>query len=135
MKTSGSKGFHIVVPLDGKADFGEVAWFAHAVGAILVKRDPQHLTQEFSKADRGGRIYVDTGRNGYSATFAAAYAVRAKAGRTGVGAVHVGGGRARRGRPADVHAADDGRPRRRGRRSVVGHAEAQAVAAAVRWSG
>jgi bifunctional non-homologous end joining protein LigD len=45
-----------------------------------VKRDPQHLTQEFSKADRGGRILVDTGRNGYSATFAAAYAVRAKPG-------------------------------------------------------
>jgi bifunctional non-homologous end joining protein LigD len=80
VKTSGSKGFHIVVPLDGKADFGEVSSFAHAVGGILVKRDPKHLTQEFSKADRGGRILVDTGRNGYSATFAAAYAVRAKTG-------------------------------------------------------
>ncbi len=80
VKTSGSKGFHIVVPLDGKAGFGEVSRFAHAVGTILVKRDPQHLTQEFSKADRGGRILVDTGRNGYSATFAAPYAVRAKPG-------------------------------------------------------
>ena len=46
--------------------------------ALLVKRDPEHLTQEFNKADRGGRILVDTGRNGYSATFAAAYAVRAR---------------------------------------------------------
>jgi bifunctional non-homologous end joining protein LigD len=80
VKTSGSKGFHIVVPLDGKAHFGEVSRFAHAVGAILVTRDPEHLTQEFSKADRGGRIFVDTGRNGYSATFAAAYAVRARPG-------------------------------------------------------
>jgi len=79
-KTSGSKGFHIVVSLDGKAGFGEVARFAHTVGRILVSRDPQHLTQEFSKADRGGRILVDTGRNGYSATFAAAYAVRARPG-------------------------------------------------------
>jgi len=59
---------------------GQVASFAHAVGRILVTRDPDHLTQEFSKADRGGRILVDTGRNGYSATFAAAYAVRAKPG-------------------------------------------------------
>jgi bifunctional non-homologous end joining protein LigD len=82
VKTSGSKGFHIVVPLDGKTGMGEVARFAHAVGGFLVKRDPQHLTQEFSKADRGGRILVDTGRNGYSATFAAAYAVRAKPGAT-----------------------------------------------------
>jgi bifunctional non-homologous end joining protein LigD len=80
IKTSGSKGFHIAVPLDGKADFGTVARFAHRVGRILVERDPQHLTQEFSKVDRGGRILVDTGRNGYSATFASAYTVRAKAG-------------------------------------------------------
>src|SRR6202011_189795 len=80
VKTSGSKGFHILVPLDAKSRTGDVARFAHAVGALLVTRDPQHLTQEFSKADRGGRILVDTGRNGYSATFAAAYAVRAKPG-------------------------------------------------------
>jgi len=46
----------------------------------LVERDPENLTQEFSKVDRAGRILVDTGRNGYSATFAATYTVRAKAG-------------------------------------------------------
>ena len=83
VKTSGSKGFHIVVPVsptESKAGFGEVSRFAHAVGSLLVQRDPKHLTQEFSKADRGGRILVDTGRNGYSATFAAAYAVRPKPG-------------------------------------------------------
>jgi bifunctional non-homologous end joining protein LigD len=80
VKTSGSKGFHIVVPLDGKTDMGKVAAFAHRVGTLLVSRHPTILTQEFSKADRGGRILVDTGRNGYSATFAAPYAVRAKAG-------------------------------------------------------
>jgi bifunctional non-homologous end joining protein LigD len=80
VKTSGSKGFHIAVPLDREAEFGEVVMFAHQVGKVLVSRDPSRLTQEFSKADRGGRILVDTGRNGYSATFAAAYAVRAKPG-------------------------------------------------------
>jgi bifunctional non-homologous end joining protein LigD len=80
VKTSGSKGFHIVVPLDGKAGFEDVGGFSHAVGRVLVARDPEHLTQEFSKADRGGRILVDTGRNGYSATFAAPYAVRARPG-------------------------------------------------------
>jgi bifunctional non-homologous end joining protein LigD len=80
VKTSGSKGFHVVVPLDRKAGFDEVGRFAHRVGALLVERDPEHLTQEFAKADRGGRILVDTGRNGYGATFAAAYAVRARPG-------------------------------------------------------
>lgn len=80
VKTSGSKGFHIAVPLDAKSDFGAVARFAHTVGRILVQSDTDNLTQEFHKADRGGRILVDTGRNGYSATFAAAYTVRAKPG-------------------------------------------------------
>ena len=78
VKTSGSKGFHIVVPLDSKAGFDEVSRFAQAVGTLLVERDPKNLTQEFSKADRGGRIFIDTGRNGYRATFAAVYAVRPK---------------------------------------------------------
>ena len=78
-----------------------------------MSRDPEHLTQEFSKADRGGRILVDTGRNGYSATFAAAYAVRAKPGAP-VSApctweeVERGDGR-----PADVYAANDGAAGRR----------------------
>jgi len=80
VKTSGSKGYHIVVPLDGKSGYGDVARFAGGVGSVLIARDPDHLTHEFSKKDRGGRIYVDTGRNGYSATFAAVYAVRARAG-------------------------------------------------------
>jgi len=80
IKTSGSKGFHIAVPLNGKSDFSEVAHFAHAVGRVIVSRDPENLTQEFHKVDRSGRILVDTGRNGYSATYAAAYTVRAKPG-------------------------------------------------------
>ena len=72
VKTSGSKGFHIVVPLDGKTTDGQSARFANAVGSAVREPAPDRLTQEFSKADRRGRIYVDTGRNGYSATFAAA---------------------------------------------------------------
>jgi bifunctional non-homologous end joining protein LigD len=80
VKTSGSKGFHVVVPLDGSADYGKVGGFAHAAGTLLVRRYPKHLTQEFSKADRGGRILVDTGRNAYHATFAAVYSVRPKPG-------------------------------------------------------
>jgi len=80
VKTSGSKGFHILVPLDAEGDF-ETAWrFAHGAGAVLVKRQPDAFTQEFIKADRAGRILIDTGRNGAGATFAAVYAVRPKPG-------------------------------------------------------
>jgi bifunctional non-homologous end joining protein LigD len=80
VKTSGSKGFHIVVPLDGKTRMDEAAAFAYQVAEVLVRRDPDHLTLEFSKAQRGGRILVDTRRNDWAATFAAAYAVRARPG-------------------------------------------------------
>jgi len=80
VKTSGSKGYHIAVPLDGRASYGAVARFAHRFGEALVQRDPVNLTREFYKSDRGGRILVDTGRNEYSATYAAAYTVRARRG-------------------------------------------------------
>jgi len=80
VKTSGSKGFHIVVPLDGETTMGHAARFADAVGKVFVSLAPEALTQEFSKVDRRGRIYVDTGRNGYHSTFATAYTVRARPG-------------------------------------------------------
>src|SRR5262249_7399716 len=80
IKTTGSKGLHSLVPPDRRTRLEAVARCAKAVGGIFVRRAPDRLTQEFSKADRRGRIYVDTGRNGYSATFAAAYTVRAKPG-------------------------------------------------------
>ena len=80
IKTTGSKGFHIVVPLDGTVAMGQATRFAASVGTFFVSLAPDRLTQEFAKADRGGRIYVDTGRNGYHSTFAAAYSVRARRG-------------------------------------------------------
>ena len=80
VKTSGSKGFHIVTRLKAGATFGTSSTFADSVAAVLVQRQPKQLTLEFSKADRGGRILVDIGRNRQGATFAAAYTVRAKPG-------------------------------------------------------
>lgn len=80
VKTSGSKGFHVVVPLDGKARFERVVAFAYAAAQVLVQRDPGHLTLEFLKVDRGDRIYMDIGRNAPGATVAAPYAVRPKPG-------------------------------------------------------
>jgi bifunctional non-homologous end joining protein LigD len=80
VKTSGSKGFHIVTRLAPKATFDDSSHFAHLVANILVQRKPKQLTLEFSKADRQGRILIDIGRNRQGATFAAAYTVRAKPG-------------------------------------------------------
>jgi bifunctional non-homologous end joining protein LigD len=80
VKTSGSKGFHVAFALDGKSDSGRVARFAHGVGRAIVQRAPDRFTQEFYKADRDGKILIDTGRNEFGATYAAAYAVRPKRG-------------------------------------------------------
>jgi bifunctional non-homologous end joining protein LigD len=80
VKTSGSKGFHIAVPMDSQTRFDALALFAQGVGALLVERNPTYLTQEFLKSDRQGRILVDTGRNAFSATYAAPYAVRPRPG-------------------------------------------------------
>ena len=78
--TSGSRGIHVTVPLRRTRSFDEVRAFADAIGDRLVEQDPKRLTREWSKAKRGDRIYVDTGRNAYAQHAVAPYAVRAKPG-------------------------------------------------------
>ena len=80
VKTSGSKGFHVVVRLRARATFDDSAALADRVAGILVERRPRALTQAFAKAERDGRIYIDTGRNRAGATFAAPYTLRPKPG-------------------------------------------------------
>lgn len=80
VKTTGSSGYHVVVGLDGSADYAACASFAHGFGRTLVERHPKTFTQEFYKADRGDRILIDTGRNEFHATFASPYTLRARDG-------------------------------------------------------
>jgi bifunctional non-homologous end joining protein LigD len=76
LKSSGSSGLHVVVPLIPGAETDAVKIFSMAVCETLAARDPDNLTVEGRIADRGGRLYLDIGRNGYAQTVAAAYAVR-----------------------------------------------------------
>ena len=131
VKTSGSKGFHIVVGLDGKSRMDDVAGFAHAVGTLLVKRDQQGRSRRpHSRRHRKKRLQRHVRRRLHRPR---------EAGRACLGALHMGGDRARRRRPAYVHAANDGRARREGRRRVGGDADASRVAAALNrqscWAG
>ena len=75
---------------------------------------PKNLTQEFHKTDRGRRILVDTGRNGWSATHAAAYAVRAKAGAPVSAPCTWEELESGKVGPADVHVAEHGGAPRQG---------------------
>jgi bifunctional non-homologous end joining protein LigD len=78
LKTTGSRGYHVLVPLDRREHFDSVRAFAQAVAALLVQRHPELLTVEGRKAKRGRRIYLDTLRNAYAHTAVPAYAVRAR---------------------------------------------------------
>jgi len=76
LKTTGSRGLHVVTPLDGTAGFEEVRAFSYDVAAELVARMPDSLTVEFRKEKRHGRLFVDTLRSGYAQTAVAPYSVR-----------------------------------------------------------
>jgi bifunctional non-homologous end joining protein LigD len=80
IKTSGSKGFHIAARMGPRADFAKSGALADRVARIMLEQDPDHLTREFHKVDRRGRILIDTARNNPGATFAAPYSLRAKPG-------------------------------------------------------
>jgi bifunctional non-homologous end joining protein LigD len=78
--TTGSRGLHLVVPLDGQQDFDAVRAFAKDVADYLAEAHPDRLTTAARKKDRGERLYLDVQRNGYAQTAVAPFAVRAKPG-------------------------------------------------------
>jgi bifunctional non-homologous end joining protein LigD len=80
LKTTGSRGYHVVAPLRPEEGFDEVRDFARAVAERLVEREPDLLTIEARKAKRGHRVLVDIMRNGYGQTAVPPYAVRARPG-------------------------------------------------------
>lgn len=80
VKTTGSKGLHVTVPLDRSEPFDTVRAFARDAMALLAERHPDDLTIEQRKEKREGRVYLDTGRNAYARTAVAPYAVRARPG-------------------------------------------------------
>lgn len=80
LKTTGSRGLHIAVPLNREEDFDSVRAFARRLAEIAVNEDREHRTLEQRKDKRRGRVFVDTNRNAYAQHMAAAYAVRARPG-------------------------------------------------------
>ena len=80
IKTTGSRGLHVVVPLRRRETYDEVRAFGRELAAIIVSRDPLARTLEQLKANRGNRVFIDTNRNGYAQLVAPAYAVRPRQG-------------------------------------------------------
>jgi bifunctional non-homologous end joining protein LigD len=78
-KTSGGKGFHVLVPLDRRSTYEDTRGFAEIVAGAIARTHPKLATTEWSKAKRRG-VLIDSNQNGEGKTIASAYSVRPKPG-------------------------------------------------------
>lgn len=79
LKTSGSKGYHVVVPLNPAAGWETVRGFAKKVAEAMEEKWPDRYTANVRKVKRKGKIFIDWIRNTRGATSAAPYSLRARA--------------------------------------------------------
>ena len=74
-KTSGGKGFHVLVPLDRRSTYDDTRRFAEVVAGAIVRTHPKLATTQWSKARRRG-VLIDANQNGEGKTIASVYSVR-----------------------------------------------------------
>jgi bifunctional non-homologous end joining protein LigD len=77
VKTTGSKGLHVYVPIVRGPEQGDVRTFAHVLAQELARRNPALITAEYRVAKRPrGRVLVDYNQNRWGSTLASVYSVR-----------------------------------------------------------
>jgi bifunctional non-homologous end joining protein LigD len=74
-KTSGGKGFHVLVPLDRESTYEDTRSFAEAAARAIARAHPKLATTEWSKTRRKG-VLIDANQNGQGKTIASVYSVR-----------------------------------------------------------
>jgi DNA ligase D len=79
VKTSGSKGVHVFVPLDTPPTPEDVAAATRAIAARAERLDPELTTTQYIRDDRQGKVFLDSTRAG-GATVIAAYSPRVRPG-------------------------------------------------------
>lgn len=80
LKTSGGKGYHVVVPLKPAADWNTFYDFARRVAEVMEQKWPDRYTSNVRKVKRKNKIFIDWIRNGRGATSVAPYSIRARKG-------------------------------------------------------
>lgn len=80
LKTSGGKGYHVVVPLQPTVSWDVFHDFARRIAEVMELRWPDRYTSSVRKAQRANRIFIDWIRNGRGATSIAPYSIRARKG-------------------------------------------------------
>jgi bifunctional non-homologous end joining protein LigD len=76
--TSGSRGYHIVISLQRRAEYDAVRAFSRDFATLAAAHNPELFTVEQRKAKREDKILIDYLRNGYGTTSVAPYSVRAR---------------------------------------------------------
>ncbi|KGK88373.1 DNA ligase [Desulfosporosinus sp. HMP52] len=80
LKTSGGKGYHVVVPLKPSVTWERFHDFARRVAEVMEQKWPDRYTSNVRKAKRTNKIFIDWIRNGRGATSIAPYSLRARNG-------------------------------------------------------
>ena len=125
-KTSGGKGFHVLVPLDRRSTYEDTRRFAEHVAGAIARLHPKLATTEWAKARRRG-VLIDANQNGEGKTIASAYSVRPRPNAPGLDAARVERGE-REAEPVDLHDARRARARSDARRSPRRSPHDEAVA-------
>jgi bifunctional non-homologous end joining protein LigD len=81
-KTSGSKGIHLYIPIQRRHHWGVVRRVAVELASRIEEAVPDAATSQFRIAKRGGRLFLDVGRNAPGAHIVAPYSPRAREGAT-----------------------------------------------------
>jgi len=79
VKTSGSEGIHILVPIARRHTYADTREFSAIIAGALARTHRGLVTTEWSKAKRRG-VLIDSNQNGEGKTIASVYSVRPKAG-------------------------------------------------------
>jgi bifunctional non-homologous end joining protein LigD len=79
VKTSGSDGIHVLVPIERRSTYDDTRQFAEIVAGALARTHRGLVTTEWSKAKRRG-VLIDANQNGEGKTIASVYSVRPKEG-------------------------------------------------------
>ena len=76
VKTSGKKGFHVIIPIVRGYVFRETRAFVHKIGQQLAK-EQKLVVSEFTETKKPGKVFVDYLQNSHGRTMVAPYSLRA----------------------------------------------------------
>ena len=78
VKTSGSKGMQVYLPLNGENDYGHTTGFAKSVAELMEREAPDRVVSVQKKSLRTGKVLVDWMQNSFHKTTVCAYSLRAR---------------------------------------------------------